>query len=436
MGGGWGSIDKFTENGVVSMSIKYDEKQIDKVHKIVKLNGGKYYDIENDAVCDYWNCELLFSQKGVYFYPISSRNIGKSYQTKLYTVSNFYKDYKKNKGDERKLKYRSFWLRRWEYQSVDSYWESYFSTMTEINENETKSLLEKITNDEFNNFKVYRKKIWLTYVDSDGNETKRVLFGEYGNLQRAKNIKSMNFNSYKYIIFEEIIPGNGETYLSNKEPYDFMQMISTIARSNEIKVFMIGNQGYECEDIYINELLTSRQAAKLIQETGKIYSFTFRDDDEKETTVVIEHCSNNIKSAQNNKFAYGKFRKDVESSEFKQMNVPILNENDLKDESIYRLEYQMFVKKNGDVYRCQWFFNRETSGTFWMVNNYTKNYISKKERIISDERCDIMNPLATPDFSVLFDFEKQAFNDIELGRIYYTNSRCGTNFRIEVLGIT
>lgn len=93
-----------------------------------------------------------------------------------------------------------------------------------------------ITNQEFPDNKLESKGSNL-YID--GN-----LAGYALTLSTAQDLKSANFDKVKYIIFDEFIIDQGQKkyYLSN-EVEVFLNLLESIARTRDIRVFLLGNAG-------------------------------------------------------------------------------------------------------------------------------------------------------------------------------------------------
>lgn len=71
------------------------------------------------------------------------------------------------------------------------------------------------------------------------------LFGHAMTLSTAQDLKSSNFNCVKTIIFDEFIiePGQKKYYLQN-EVFVFLNLIETIARLRDVRIFLLGNARY------------------------------------------------------------------------------------------------------------------------------------------------------------------------------------------------
>lgn len=89
-------------------------------------------------------------------------------------------------------------------------------------------------NDEFPNNRLYTKGNTF-YVDDD-------ICGYAFKLSTAQDLKSVNFANVKTVIFDEFIIEEGQKkyYLKN-EVFTFLNLLETIARLREIRVFMLAN---------------------------------------------------------------------------------------------------------------------------------------------------------------------------------------------------
>lgn len=59
-------------------------------------------------------------------------------------------------------------------------------------------------------------------------------------LSTAQDLKSSNFSKVKYIIFDEFIIEEGQKkYYLNNEVFIFLNLIETIARLRDVKIFLL-----------------------------------------------------------------------------------------------------------------------------------------------------------------------------------------------------
>lgn len=396
-------------------------------HNIKNLGNGYY--LENDEKKKYWLADRLFDVDATISIPYSQRNVGKSFQARYYSVKWFYENYVKNGKKEDECTARPFFIRRWIADSSQKYWESYFNHLLSKSDDKkknSKTLLETYTDNEFNSLRVFRGKIWLLHVDKKtGEEDKRILFGYYGALSEAQRYKSMDFSDCwdNAIWFEEYIPdfSVGASYISSLEPSALMSLASTVFRSHSAKIVLIGNQQYEGSDLYITNFI-GRKAEKQIKEPGKIYVFEFDG-----VKIAIEHITNNIENAKNQKFAWGQYKERIENSDYFVYELPKFK-TDEEDMDNIDLIYQVFFIHGEDKWRGLWYYDKKTRGTFWRILPYTRAAIKPAERLISDRNEDIRNPMATREIKPIFDIEKMAFDDLFDRKIYYTDNSTGTDF--------
>lgn len=398
--------------------------ETEQIKHAIKDLGNGYY-IENDEKKKYWLADSLFEIPATIYIPYSQRNVGKSFQARYYSIKWFYENYKAHNGKEDEVTARAFFIRRWILDSSQAYWDSYFGNLLKKPEKKRKSLLEEYTGGEFNGIRVYAGKVWLLHTDKEGKEDKRALFAYYGALSEAQRYKSMDFSDCwdNALWFEEYIPDPsvGANYISSMEPSALMSLASTIFRSHSAKIILIGNQQFEGSDLYINNFI-GRKAEKRIKEAGKIYVFEFDG-----VNIAIEHITNNIENAKQQKFAFGQFKDRIERSDYFVYDLPKFDVKEAKQENIEEM-YKVFFVHGDDKWLGVWYFDENTGGTFWHILPYTRPTIKPGERIISDRIEDIRNPMATRDLKPIFDIEKIAFEDLQERRIYYTDNGTGTDF--------
>ena len=70
-------------------------------------------------------------------------------------------------------------------------------------------------------------------------------------LSTAQQLKSSNFPDVYYIIFDEFIIESGQGHYLKNEVFSFLGLIETIARTREVKVFMLGNAVTEINPYFL-----------------------------------------------------------------------------------------------------------------------------------------------------------------------------------------
>lgn len=165
----------------------------------------------------YYNYDRIISYNALLNIIVGPRGIGKSFGATDFVTNQFIK-----KGDQ------FVYLRRYKTELSKSA-KSFFSAL--INE---EKYLEHSLEVKGLNFRIDEK------------------IAGYGmTLSTAQQLKSTNFPKVKYIIFDEFLiePGQGH-YLKN-EVLAFLGLIETIARTRNIRVFMLGNSVTELNPYFL-----------------------------------------------------------------------------------------------------------------------------------------------------------------------------------------
>ena len=167
----------------------------------------KFYSLDNLLKYD---CE--------YNMILGARSNGKSYSVKHYCIKDYWENGKK-----------FIYLRRYTVEIKISMVEAYFNDAD----------IKKITKGERDGIIVYRSGIYLAHMDKESQRLERdELIGVVMALSIQGHYKSMSMLEYKNIIFEEFITNS--LYIDN-ETNELQQLVSTIARNEKVKVFLIGN---------------------------------------------------------------------------------------------------------------------------------------------------------------------------------------------------
>lgn len=138
---------------------------------------------------------------------IGSRGVGKTYGLTKFVIKEFLK-----KG------YEFMYVRRYK---------------TEMQKSAPKFFSAMISNEEFKGHDLKVKG--STFLIDDK------VAGYQATLSTAQNLKSSNFPNVKYIIFDEFIIENGQNHYLRGEVDVFLGLIETVARTRDVKVFLLGN---------------------------------------------------------------------------------------------------------------------------------------------------------------------------------------------------
>lgn len=276
----------------------------------------KYYKIDN-----------LLKTDAEYMLLYGMRANGKSYQVKWTVLSDAYQN-----GST------FVYLRRWKEDIKQHYVESYFDDMP----------VEKITEGVYNSVIAYQGYLYFGNVDEEGKVVKGRRIGRYCALSESTRYKSTTFVGVRYLIYEEMI--TEATYLAD-EPTKLMQFVSTVARSEKITVFLIGNtMSRVCPYFAEWEL---RGTLKQKPGTIEVYHMHYG---EKTVDIAVEHCEN---SDMGGRMFFGNAAKQIVSGEWVVKESPRLPGKMDDYDICYSLQvrYQMFLfnihllaGKNGEIY--------------------------------------------------------------------------------------
>ena len=203
------------------------------------------------------------------------RSNGKSYAVKKYCVEESFLHDKK-----------FVYLRRYSLDINAYSVEQYFSDLP----------IKEITDSQYNSIEVYKKMINAVYKNDDGKIEKRKHIGYVMHLSGVEHFKSLAYPDVFNIIFEEFVTNEG--YLVN-ETTKLMNIISTVFRDREGRIFMIGNSVNRICPYFSEWQLTNIPT----QEVNTIDTYTVKYDDVS-IKIACEYCGNNDTS--NNKFFFGR----------------------------------------------------------------------------------------------------------------------------------
>ena len=155
----------------------------------------------------YYDLTKVLTYNAFLNFLIGERGVGKTYSTTKFLISQFLK-----KG------YEFAYVRRYK---------------TELKKDAPQFFDSIIENNEFKEHHLYYRHEKFYCNDK--------VIGHAMTLSTAQNLKGSNFPKVKYIIFDEfIIEDNSHHYIQN-EVSIFLSLIESVARTRDIKVFMLGN---------------------------------------------------------------------------------------------------------------------------------------------------------------------------------------------------
>ena len=328
---------------------------------------------------------------------MGGRNIGKSYAVKHDVIENCYKN-----GTE------FVYLRRWDEDIKTTNVVQYFDDLD----------VEKITGGTYKDIYVYQSRIYLTNIDENGKCGFKHLIGYAHSLNQSERYKSQIFSRVETMIYEEFI--TNKQYLKN-EPDELLEYISTIFRTKEGVVYLIGNtisklcpyfnewKLERVDKMKTHEIAVFEKETEIINATGK---------DVVTVRIVVEMCgADTILS----KMAFGDSANMIIKNTWKIKTVPTITHDVLNQCDII---HRVYVVADNLVFRMELLnFN---NNIFWYVVPCDYPNRPNEERIIDTDAS--MNPLHTNGFIPLNENESLAFMLIKQNKVYYCSNTCGSDF--------
>ena len=287
--------------------------------RVYMKNQQKFYNIEN-----------LLESKCEYNILLGERSNGKSYATKYMTLwesfnEEDYLSFKKAGKHIPKTRYMFGYIRRWREEIKTKDIEQYFADMP----------IEEITNGEYNTIVCFRGSIYYA-KNEDGVIERGKQIGYTFALTGVTHYKSLAYPKIGNVIYEEFITNQG--YLPH-EVDNLMDIISTIARREYVRVFLIGNTISRLCPYFDEWQLTHVKKQK--QGTIDIYHQPTNQVDDGGNNIVVkiavEYCEN---SGKNSKMFFGKKSEMITSGVWDSNNYPHLEYPLNHYRCVYKILYE------------------------------------------------------------------------------------------------
>lgn len=346
----------------------------------------KYYSLKNILA---ENCE--------YNVLLGERSNGKSYSVKHFCIN----DYLDNGN-------MFIYLRRYTVESKNMMVESYFDDVD----------VKKITKGKYEFISVYRAGIYFTNYGEKGETVRGEQIGMVMSLSISAHYKSMSLLKYKNLIFEEFI---SKTLYLDDECNMLQQLVSTIARRERMRVFLIGNTiSRLCP--YFNEWQLSHIPSQK-QGTIDIYNMTTNQINEDGSPVVVhiavELCEN---SGSNSKMFFGSVSKSITNGSWEteeQPHIPYKYDECEKQYSLTIVKYNMLyvceILKHNDEYFIFVHPSNKIRTTRIIQESYTPNMLVTKKLVELTRGDKLMRYL------------------IKLNKICYSDNLTGSEFVNNIL---
>lgn len=336
----------------------------------------------------YYDISEMLKTKAEYMMLLGQRSNGKSYQVKKTVLEDFYYNGTK-----------FIYLRRWKADIKQKEVSTYFDDIP----------ISKFTNREYNSVKAMNGFIYLCKIE-DGVIVEKLEMGRYCALNEYERYKSQVFMNYKNIVYEEFITDS--IYL-NDEPKLLQQFVSTVARLEKIRVFLIGNTLTRvCP--YFHEWCLENV---LKQKQGTIEIYTYHMEDNVEVKIAVEYCAN---TNNKNTMFFGQAARQIVTGEWDVKEVPKLPKQLYEYEKIYEVMvvYQAFK------FVLELLVESKEGGIIVFVYPYTDK--RKIQRIITDEFSD------KPYVSKKLDIDKKPellmLKALRMDKVCYSDNLTGSDF--------
>ena len=336
---------------------------------------------------EYYRLDKILSCRAQYNILLGQRSNGKSYAVKEFCLNDYFKN-------ENKF----ILIRRFDDEIKENIIGSYFDDIP----------IEKISNNEYQGIIYYRKGFYLAKVNEDGELKRCLQVGKCISLSKEQNYKSTVNTQYNNLIFEEFISTN--MYLSN-EPTKLLNLVSTIARDREVKVFLIGNTiSRVCP--YFTEWSLNR-IPRQAQGTIDIYNFEI---DNAKIKIAVEYCKS---SGGKNLMFFGSSASMINKGAWEVKNYPHIDKRN-EWEDIYKI----VVNKSNFKFLCT--LLKRDNNYVWFIEPKTSE-IKPNTRIISD--IFDTSILSTVGFIPLNNNEKIAFDLLlKFKKVFYSDNLTATDF--------
>lgn len=258
----------------------------------------------------YYRVEPLLKTGASYLVLLGMRSNGKSYAVKERVLTDAFKEGK-----------NFVYLRRWREDIKQAGVEAYFADMP----------VDKITDGKYDAVVAWQGYLYFGIIDDLGKVERGQRIGRYCALNESVRYKSQAFVDYKYIVYEEFI--TDEVYLA-EEPTKLQHFVSTVARLEDLTVFLIGNtMSRVCP--YFSEW---NLQGTLRQKQGTIELYHLHKPDGGTVEIAVENCE---AIANTSNMFFGTAAKQIVTGEWDVKESPRLPEKlDTYDEC-YRMDVKM-----------------------------------------------------------------------------------------------
>lgn len=360
---------------------------------------------------EYYNIIPLLCKDATYNVMQSTRSKGKSFQVKLKALWEAYHemdylDFVENGTETKITRYQFGYMRRYGDDLKAKAVERYFDDMP----------IEIITDGEYTQVTCYRGELYFSNVDEKDVVKRGKNIGVVFSVNGAEHYKSRMYPCVGNLIFEEAMTTSG--YLST-EIDDFFSIVSTVARNDNIKVFLIGNMVDRLCPYYFEWELTHATS----MEPGQIdlYNQQNGEDENGNPTyirIAVEMCATNGK-AKSNMF-WGRKAKNITGNEWETADYPKIP-RDYRSGTVY---YKVLLKYQTFKFLINLMIDKDKN-PFLFVYPYTGNE-SKITRKITDEFT--MDRFTTQRLTSVTKYDNLVIELIEQSKCCFSDNLTGSDF--------
>ena len=356
----------------------------------------------------FYDIKPILKTKSEYNMIIGQRTNGKSYAVKYVSIYEAF-----NKKDfltgEKLTRYEIGYGRRWKDELKSGDIEKYFADVP----------IKEITKGKYDKIKKYKDDLFFYTTDKEGKDIKGEHAGNVFALTSCTHYKSLTYPKIRNYIFEEFITN---MYLP-KDVENLESIISTIARCDFIRVFLIGNTinrvcPYFREWELKNALTQKQGTIDIYKKPVTRFNYETNRFEEIEIKIALERCG---AVEARGVMAFGQRAKSINGGEWECNVYPHLIGN-LEE---YQIIYKILYKYSDFKFIINLLRNRDTRETTIYVYPYTKQR-SPIQRLVSDEYNT--SRFCTAYLTPLTKYDKLIIDLINDGKVCFSDNLTGEEF--------
>lgn len=293
--------------------------------------------------------------------------------------------------------------------------EEYFSDI--LCDSNGKNHLAEWSDGKYNTILVRNQVIYFGKLDDEGKLTKGDACGRMFGLSWATHYKSLSFPKITKAVYEEFVT-DGQ-YLGGNEVRTFMNLISTIFRERQGKVYLVGNTISRINPFF-KEWGLNKGINKQKENSIEYYEYSYKDEkgnDKKDRLAVyLTHSTNN-----NSGMFFGHSAKSITSTVWETDEYPHL-EGERED---YETVYHVVFEYDANKFLLE-FLKHKDGDYVWFITPKTTE-IQKGTRVVSNHFR--MDRMSTTMFSGINEMEDIAFTYLKSDKIVYSDNLTATEFK-------